>query len=480
MQKKIAGLFNSAKGSSLVKNGFWGIAGSIGRSIFLSLFYIIVGRIYAVDEFSKYLIASTLYQAIVVFSSMGLGHWFIREVITVTDKSLFIKQFLKMQIILGLLFFLLSISLAFVLYDEVDIRILSVIFSFNIIFDNIINCIKNVNVAEYAQKRTSKIIVLESFLSFSLAISLYIYPFSIYLLVSFLVLIRFATLNIFLKTGLKDIDIKSFLTVPVSFEYFKSIIKRNWPFIIIGSASMIYWRSATIIVSKTLPLENVAFYENSFKLFSLAQLIPVMFGVTIFPKFVEYFRANKIQELKALYKKVFWLYVVYSMLGFTFIYSFASTLIPFIFGEKYLGTAHFTVEMFATFLLFPTAFLQAQLLVALNKEKLDMWFNVWSVLLNTTLCFVGIYYFKSLTVVNVSIFISFFIFHLLQDRILIKSKISSLADLFWYIGLSVGLITAFVALHNIVHEIIAFLLFWAFIVSITTVIWKRKPSILKL
>lgn len=461
MIKEITRFINKKKESSLIKNGFWGLAGNLGKNVLLSLFYLMVARHYSVDEFSKYLIASTIYQSMIVFSSMGLGQWFIREVVSSKNRNVFVKQFLKMQVILGSTFFFVAIALAFLLYQETDIRLLSVIFAGNIIFDNIINCIKDVNVAEYQQIKTSKIIVLEAFIKFLIGASLFIYPFSIYTLVICLVVVRIITLKIFLKVGTSDsIEINDFWKVPVSFEYFKSIISKNWAFLVIGSTYIIYWRIATIIISKTLPIENVTYYENSFKLFSLAQLVPMVFGVTVFPKFVEYFNSGKIVELRKLYTKIFWIYAFYGMLVYTFMYSFADILIPLLFGEKYGGTSIFTKEMFITFLIFPTSVLQAQILVALKKEKLDMWYNINSFIINTTLCLVGLYFYPSLSVVNYSIFISFLIFHISQDVSLYKNKISGLTHIFTFIGLSIFLINIYILLSKMIPNYIIYILFW--------------------
>ena len=461
MIKAITRFINKKKESSLIKNGFWSLAGNLGKNVLLSLFYLMVARHYSVDEFSKYLIASTIYQSMIVFSSMGLGQWFIREVVSSQNRNLFVKQFLKMQVLLGSTFFFISIALAFLLYQETDIRLLSVIFAGNIIFDNIINCIKDVNIAEYQQIKTSKIIVAEALIKFLIGASLFIYPFSIYTLVICLVVVRIITLNIFLKVGTSNtIEINGFWKVPISFEYFKSIISKNWAFLVIGSTYIIYWRIATIIISKTLPLENVTYYENSFKLFSLAQLVPMVFGVTVFPKFVEYSNSGKITELRLLYTKMFWMYALYGMLVYTFMFSFTDILIPFLFGEKYEGTSVFTKEMFTTFLIFPTSVLQAQILVALKKEKLDMWYNINSFIINTSLCLVGLYFYPSLSVVNYSIFISFLIFHISQDVSLYKNKISGLKHIFTFIGLSVFLISIYILLSEMIPNYLLYILFW--------------------
>jgi hypothetical protein len=76
--------------------------------------------------------------------------------------------------------------------------------------------------------------------------------------------------------------------------------------------------------------------------------------------------------------------------------------------------------MFLTILIFPTALLQANMLVAMNMERADMWFNVTSLVLNIVFCFTGFLFVKNLTTVNLAIFFSFLIFHICQDVLLLR------------------------------------------------------------
>ena len=298
--------------SKVLQNSFWGLVGSLTQNIFLSLFYVLIARHYAVEEFSKYLIANSLYQMIVAFSAMGLGHWFIREIVNVEHKSELAVKFLKMQSYFGLFFLVCSIILSFVLYENFTVQKLSVLFAINIVFDNIIYSIKNVNIAQFAQKKTVAVLSIEAFSKFGVACLLFIYPFNIIVLTSLLVLIRFITLSLFLKIGSADgINLSGFWRAPLSLNFIVNILSKYWPFAIIGSAYVIYWKSATLIISKLLPLSAVAHYEISFKVFSLAQLVPMVLSTTLLPKFVGYYKSKNIKDLKILYNKILHLSRVY-------------------------------------------------------------------------------------------------------------------------------------------------------------------------
>lgn len=459
--------FLPKKKSKIFTNSAWGLAGSIVQNVFLSLFYILLARHFSVDDFSKYIIASSLYQVIVAFSAMGLGHWFIREVVLVQDKNLLIRKFLKMQALFGIFFFVINIITALVLYDEALIQGLSLLFAINIIFDNIIYSIKYVNIAEFAQKKTVRVLSIEAIAKFGIACLLFIYPFSIFILTVLLVVTRFFTLNLFLKIGAAEgIELSGFWKADISWSYIKSILYKHWPFAIIGSAYVIYWRSSTIIISKMLPIEAVAHYENSFKIFSLAQLVPVVLAGTLLPRFVELIKDQRIGELRSLYEKMFKIVMVYGIAAFTFTYSFADVLLPLAFGDKYAETPMYTKEMFFTMLVFPTSLLQANMLIAMKLEKLDMWFNINSVVINSVICLVGLSFIKSLSVVNYSIFVSFIIFHLSQDYVLVKKKIIDIRHVLSFIGIVIVLTGSYIFFADYLSPYILFILFWLFALPI--------------
>ena len=467
--------------SKILQNSFWGIAGSLFQNILLSLFYVLIARHYSVEDFSEYLIANSLYQMIVAFSAMGLGHWFIREIVNVENKSELAAKFLKMQAYFGLFFLLINIILALVLYENPTVQKLSILFAVNIIFDNIIYSIKNINIAQFAQKKTVTVLSIEAFAKFGIACILFIYPFNIIILTILLVITRFITLNLFLKIGSADgIDLTGFWKVELSFDFIKNILTKYWPFAIIGSAYVVYWKSATLIISKMLPLSAVAHYENSFKIFSLAQLVPVVLSSTLLPKFVEYAKNGDTKGLKELYQKVFLFCTLYGLGAFTFTYSFADEILPWIFGEKYAATAPFAKEMFLTMVVFPTALVQASILIALKLEKLDMWFNINSIIINTVLCLIGLSIWSSLSVINYSIFISFVIFHFSQDIVLLKNKLTSIKHILSFFAITSSIVLIYMSMSKFISPYILFGSLWLLIGLFGLILFSTKRSIFRL
>ncbi|RZL40694.1 MAG: hypothetical protein EOO93_30895, partial [Pedobacter sp.] len=279
----------SSTQSSLVKNSSWGLLSNILQTLFVSLFFIVVARKYSAVEFAEFLISTTVYQLVAAFSSMGLGQWFIREYSKEDNKVIFTTKFLKTQIGLGLAFYLVNVALAYMIYPDGQIRLLCIILGTNIIFDNFINALKSLNIAEFRQKQTANVLVIDGFLKLMVGCLLFITPFSSVILATLMIVVRILSLALFINLGsARSISAKMIWRQSIFFADFKKLILKNWQFIIIGSISIIYWRISNIIISKTLSITNVADYEIAFRIFSILQILPVIASATIFPQFIKY------------------------------------------------------------------------------------------------------------------------------------------------------------------------------------------------
>jgi len=90
-------------------------------------------------------------------------------------------KFLKLQLYSGIGFYLANCLIALLLYDNHEIRWLTVVMGINIVFDNLIYVIKCLNIARSAQSLTFKIIVVDSVLKFLGILSFVVFPFPIML-----------------------------------------------------------------------------------------------------------------------------------------------------------------------------------------------------------------------------------------------------------------------------------------------------------
>lgn len=457
MKSKLLSLFKSR----LIKNSFWGIAANGFQSILLSLFFVIVARKYTTGEFAFFLIANTIYQFLAAFSTLGLGQWFTRELVDVEDKQELVSRFVKIQLYSGCFFYLCNVGVAFLLYEDHLLQSLIILLGVNIIFDNIIYAIKSLNIAEFNQNKTFIILIIDSVLKFAIGCLLFVFPLSIMTLSVLLIIVRFITLNFFLSVGSsKTISLRSLWKFPLAWLEVKKIVFANWPFIIIGSVSIAYWRISNIIISKTLPLADVAHFEISFRVFSIAQILPLIVSMSVFPGLVQQYKTGILQDFRNYYSKVFNYYLLFGLFSYTFIYSFADTIIPWAFGSAYNITGVYTKEMFLTILIFPTALLQANVLVAMNMERADMWFNVVSLVLNIVFCFTGFLFAKNLTTVNLAIFFSFLVFHICQDVLLVRKGMIPIGHVLKFYVLTGLLVGAYILLSYKLPPVALFTGFW--------------------
>jgi O-antigen/teichoic acid export membrane protein len=456
--------FRQVATNSLVINSTWGGVSQILQGVLLSMYFVLIARNYSTKVFADFLIAMVLYQLLTAFSSLGLSQWFIREITGNSDKDVIIYKFFKLQIYFGLTFYIINITLGFILYDDRQIQLLTIFLGINIVFDNLVAAIKYINISEFKQKKTFIILTIEAFLKFAVTCSLFVFPLSIIALSIILVIIRFCTLNLFLKIGSSSIiNLKALLKEYISLEYVKTLLKFNWPFIIIGSVSIINWRISTIIISKILTSKDVADFEISYRIFSIAQMLPVVVSASVFPILVRLFKEGKIYEFNCLYRKIHKYFFLFGLLCFTLIYSFIDIVLPIVFGEAYADAGIYVKQMFFTIIIFPIVILQANVLVAMKLEKLDMLINVVVLMLNLIFCLIGLFFSKSLSVIVISIFLAFVVFQIIQDSILLIKKISSIRHVIMFYILSPALVIAYILLSQIFNSRILFFTFWGVI-----------------
>ncbi len=463
---------NFMKGK-LIGNSFWAIVSSFFQNIIYSLFFIVIARTYSTTEFSSYIIANTLYGMVMSFSSLGLSQWFIREIRQTDFRSALIVRFFKIQIVSGAFFYLVNILLCYFLYEATLVRNLSLLLGINILFDNIIYVFKTINISQYHQKRSFVITSIEALLKLFIAFMIFYSNMNLLFVVSMLIALRFLTLYLFLRYGLVErIDLRNVLTEGINFREMVKVLYEHIYFVIIGSVSVIYWSVGSLIASKMLHFDRVADYEISFKLFSMAEIVPVMVSASVFPILVDKGKTNPV-ERNSFFKKIFFAYTGYGLLVFTFIYSYAGFLIPNIFGEKYIQASAFCVEMFLTIIIFPTALLQANLLVSMNMEKTDMWLNLLSLFLNVFIALLGLYFIKQLSVINYAIFVSFLCFHIAQDILLVRAGVTKISSSLIFYGGILFLLLMFHFISISISSPYIFFIFWI-IMLVTVLTFYRK------
>ncbi len=464
---------------NIVNNSIWGAIANVLQNILFSIFFIIIARNYDEKIFGSYVISNSLYSILLGFASLGLGNWFVRELINTENKTELIKIFFKVLIIVGALLCLINYLLSYFLYSNGLILKLSSIIGINIIFDNIIYVIRYINLSEGNQKTTFILCTVDALLKCLIGCLLLFYKIDIIWISILIVMVRLITLNLFLKYSLgREFSIKDILNEKIKLKDLKNIVFKNWAFVIISSVAILNWRIGSIIVSKFLSIENIGYYEISLKFLSIAYIIPIIVSTSIYPLIIKTYNKG-IEETKSLYKMFHFFYFIYGIITYAIVYRYASILIPYFFGNKFIPSITYTQQMFGVMLIFPSILLQANFLVAMKKEKVDMYCNITSLIINVLLCFIGLHFIKSIIVVNASIIISFLIFHLMQDYILIKMKISSIFHLILFLIIIAWTILYFNWSYSIANKDLQLLLFILSLI-ISSIFYLKKYAISKI
>jgi O-antigen/teichoic acid export membrane protein len=451
--------------------------GNIFQNILVSVFFIVLAREYNQTELGHYIVANTMYSMILGFSTLGLGNWFIRSLLNQKDDAVIIETFFKLQWIIGIVFYGINMIVTCVLYDNQAIRILSLVIGTNIILDNLIYVVKYVNIARQQQKRSFLITLIESSLKCLLAILVMYFHLSILILAIVLVIFRLFSLNTFIQYGsLSGISMLKILQSKIKKNEILGIVGKNWPFVVIGSISVLYWSIGNIIISKNLTWIDVAHYEISYKLLAISYMLPIVAASSIYPMLIKTYQQGKF-ELRKLYENAILPFMIYGLLTFTFVASYSSTLIPWIFGSKYSQTSQYCTEMFWVMLIFPVTYFQANVLITLHMEKIDMICNAASLLAHILICIIGISYYPTLSIVNYSIAASFLLFRVIQDWILVKNNVSTRKKtLSHYLAIIICL-TGYYTLSYTLSKELAFGVWWGIIGFIAAIlyIFKVKP-----
>ena len=129
--------------------------------------------------------------------------------------------------------------------------------------------------------------------------------------------------------------------------------------------------------------------------------------------------------------------------------------------------------MCLTILIFPTLFLQANVALTLKMEKLDMLCNIFSLVVNVLICVIGLSYKQDLSIVNFGLFGSFLVFHIIQDIMLVRKKITTIFHVVGFYTISILTIGGYILLSEKFGNMIVFPITWIAI-GLLIFIYRKK------
>ena len=471
------------KVKSILSNTISGVSANVLQNIFLGAFFIILTKSIGLNKFSEYVIGNAVYQIVGAFSTMGLANFFIREYVQKNKEEYSTINFFGTELMLSLVGFLLIITLSLTLYkNNLFIIQVTTILGINILFDNLIYCVKAIHIAEKTQLAFLKITLFESLIKLLLAILFYYIPFNFMVFILLLVGARIFTLLLSYKSMPLEIkkEISKFIQInsiskAIKFKKIKHLIYEGRIYVIIGSVNIIFWRINSLLLSKLATKADVGLYEIAYKFFSIAQILPVILLGTIYPILSKNYsdRNSYLTIAKKTYQQIL-LFSIYTTL---FAYFLCPYFIDLFFGTEYNGAIKLTQHMFFALIPFSLSLVQAYILLSSNNEKLDMWLNIFNVLLNTILAFILIKLIGSLGSVT-AITISFILFYILQSIILKRKKIEFIQNIKMEVTtlICLVLITLLISEYSIFPKIPAPILLTISLVIIST--YARMKGIL--
>jgi O-antigen/teichoic acid export membrane protein len=315
--------------------------------------------------------------------------------------------------------------------DDTKIIQISSILGLNVLFDNLIYSIKAIHTAERTQFLILKITLIESFIKLSMVVVFYFRPFNFLLFLFLLVACRIFTLilsyrSLPLHVKIEIRELKTYINIRkiIKVKRIRSLIYEGRVFVIIGSINVIFWRINSLLLSKLTDKTDVGNYEVAFKLFSIAQIIPVILMGTIYPVLSKNNSDNKIflETSKKAYLQLL-IFSVYTSLSAFFLSPY---LITWFFGTEFKESIVITQHMFLALIPFSLSLVQAYILIASHHEKIDMWLNIINLIINSILGYILIKSFGLIGSVY-SISISFLLFYIIQSVFLKKYNIDYLS-----------------------------------------------------
>lgn len=415
------------KSSTLLKGSVFGLIGAVAQSVFNTIFFLIIASIYVEeDQFGKYVIAMSLVQIAAALSSMGLSNWYIREVAKDENDTDKLSQFIQIQFVFACIFVLLGVIVTHNWYNDELIIKLSYILAINVFFENYVYALRSHNIVFNRQGVTSIVLFIDGLLKLLLASVLLVIPID---------LLTFAVLTIVARLALMFLAFKSSFARNFSFnklykpkDFFTDtldVVKKNWTFAIIGATYIIFWRFTVLIISKLLSNQDVAVFEIAFKGFSLFALIPMALVATLYPDLVRLHTEGNTNKFSRFYYQYSSYLFLYGVVVYAIVYFFASDFVEYIFQGKYVEISTFISKFLLVILIYPVTLFQASVLVAIGKERQDMYLNILNLIVQISACIIALSFQKNLDMVVYSCLISNIIFLIGQDAILVKHEVIS-------------------------------------------------------
>ena len=318
----------------LIKNAGWLFGADVISKLLAYGVIVILSRTLGPEGLGQYSFIFYYVGLLGIFSDMGVGYYFMREV--ARDKSRLrdiLPDVLGFKIVLAAINFIIIVGITLFLPKPEWIKVLIVLAGAEAMLTWVSLVFVNLMYAYEVTKYEAIARALERFWAFFVGGAvLYLFkslaPFIIAILAGY-------TLreSLRIKFGMKFV--RGNIRIRFNPSRCRDLLKKSYPFWLIGLFVLIYSRTDTVMLSLMRGDYETGIYRGAYALIEVSFFIPSIVISTTMPSMARLWTEDK-KTLEVLFRKSFQLLLLIGIAGTAGYYIFAKIGVLFVFGEKFL------------------------------------------------------------------------------------------------------------------------------------------------
>lgn len=317
----------------LIKNAGWLFSAEVVSKLLGYGVIVILSRTLGPEGLGQYSFIFYYVSLLGIFADFGVSYYLMREVARDKKKlNELLPDVLGFKIILAIFNFLVIVGITFFLPKPDWMKALIILVGAEAMLTWISWVFVNITYAHEVTKYEAIARAVERFWAFFVGgMVLYAFkslsPFIIALLVGYTIreLLR-------VKWGAQFVGELKIRFKP---EIWKSLLKKSYPFWLIGLFTLIYYRTDMVMLSLLREDYETGIYRAAYTLIEVSLFIPGIVVSTAMPSMARLWKEDR-ETLNVLFKKSFQMLVLLGVGGLTGYYIFARLGILIVFGQEFL------------------------------------------------------------------------------------------------------------------------------------------------
>ena len=317
----------------LIKNAGWLFGAEIISKLLAYGIIVLLSRTLGPDGLGQYSFIFYYVGLLSIFSDLGVGVYFMREVARDRNRLReLLPDVLGLKLVLVLANFLIIVGITLFLPKPGWIKALIILAGAEAMLTWVSYLFIRIMYAHEITKYEAIARTIERFWAFFVGGAvLYTFkslsPFIITLLVGYTLR---DTLRI--KWGLRFVDE---LRIRFKPEVWKDLLKKSYPFWLIGLFTLIYYRTDMVMLNLMRSDYETGIYRAAYTLIEVALFVPNIVVATTMPSMARLWKEDK-KTLDVLFRRSFQMLLLLGLAGIAGYYLFARVGILFVFGERFL------------------------------------------------------------------------------------------------------------------------------------------------